>query len=286
VECAVPDRIIHGDDLLYRFFQEALRSNPQLFSAVPQLLIVTMALWLPLDAYERWPVLLPWVVRDPICRGNPRRGVPDQWSSPNELGFLRDDNSLIKTVPRALRVRGPKGSHLHGARMGSEFVAAHVWRVVSNDRLASRIPLLNSFVPNLVWLPGQVAKLTDREGGVVQQTLQAMSYEIYRRAPVAPHLLDVVEQGWALIPPPAVTPQAFRLEDLNWFETTDRFYRTRSARLAAVIAALSASEQSLPDAERVVTRRYAAGLPLVSADARSKLKSYLQRFLGPDNEDL
>jgi hypothetical protein len=25
-----PDRIIHGDDLLYRFFQEALRSNQEL----------------------------------------------------------------------------------------------------------------------------------------------------------------------------------------------------------------------------------------------------------------
>jgi hypothetical protein len=39
-----PDRIIHGDDLLYRFFQEALRSNQELFAAVPQLLITTMAL--------------------------------------------------------------------------------------------------------------------------------------------------------------------------------------------------------------------------------------------------
>jgi hypothetical protein len=109
-----PERIIHGDDLLYRFFQEALRSNPELFAAVPQLLITTMALWLPLDTYERWPVLLPWVVRDPKCRGNPRRGIPDQWSSPDRSGYLRDDNSLIKALPRALTVKGPKESHVHG----------------------------------------------------------------------------------------------------------------------------------------------------------------------------
>jgi hypothetical protein len=273
-----PDRIIHGDDLLYRFFQEALRSNPELFSAVPQLLITTIALWLPLDVYERWPVLLPWVVRDPRCRGNPRRGIADEWSAPDESGFLRDDNSLIKSLPRALRVKGPKGSHVHGARIGNEFVASHVWRVITNEQLASRVPLLNSFAPNLVWLPGQVAKLTDREGGIVQQTLQAMSYEIYRRAPVAPHLADVVEEAWALIPRSTLTPKPFRLEDLNWFEATERFYRTRSARLAAVMDALNATERGFPIRERVVTTRYAAGLPFVSAAARSKLKEFLQRF--------
>jgi hypothetical protein len=209
-----PDRIIHGDDLLYRFFQEALRSNQELFAAVPQLLITTMALWLPSIRMSAG-LPLPWVVRDPKCRGNPREGIADQWSSPDESGFLRDDNSLIKAIPRALTVKGPRGSHVHGARLGREFVASHVWRKVNDDQLASRIPLLNSFVPNLVWLPGQVAKLTDREGGVVQQTLQAMSYEIYRRAPIAGHLLDVVEETWALIPPPTMIPRPFRLEDLN-----------------------------------------------------------------------
>ena len=275
-----PKRIIHGDDLLYRFFQDALRSNPELFAAVPQLLITTMGLFLPLDVYKRWPVLLPWVVRDPRCRGNPRKGIPDEWSSPNKDGFLRDDNSLIKGLPRALTVRGPKGSHIHGARMGSEFVASHVWRVVKHDELASRVPLLNSFVPNLVWLPGQVAKLTDREGGIVQQTLQAMAYEIYRRAPVSPHLQEIVEEAWALLPEPTLKPQPFRLEDLNWFEPSDGFYRTRSRRLASVIEALEAIEQGLPVRERVVTTRYAKGLPRVSPAALSELKAFLQRFVG------
>ena len=160
-------------------------------------------------------------------------------------------------------------------------MASHVWRVVNYDRLASRIPLLNSFVANLVWLPAQIAKLTDREGGVVQQTLQAISYNIYRHAPVSPHLIDVVEEAWALIPPPALTPHPFRLEGLNWFEATERFYRTRSTRLAAVMEGLNASERGLPIRERVVTTRYAAGLPLVPPSARSDLKSFLQRFLVP-----
>ena len=44
-----PIRVVHGDDLLYRFFQEALASQPELFRAVPQLLLTTMAVWLPLE---------------------------------------------------------------------------------------------------------------------------------------------------------------------------------------------------------------------------------------------
>jgi hypothetical protein len=66
---------------------------------------------------------------------------PDKWSSPDDAGFLRDDNSLIKALPRSLLVRGPKNSHISGARLGTEFVAAHVWRVVGHEHLASRLPL-------------------------------------------------------------------------------------------------------------------------------------------------
>jgi hypothetical protein len=274
----MPKSVVHGDDLLYRFFQDALQDSPELFAAVPQLLIKTMGIWLPLDVYERWPVMLPWVVRDSSCRGNRLKGIPDEWSSPNAQGFLRDDNSLVKSLPRSMTVRGPKGSHINGARMGSEFVASHVWRVVRHEALASRVPLLNSFVPNLVWLPGQISKLTDREGGVVQKTLQAMAYRIYRNAPVAPHLADVVEEAWSMIPEPELQPAPVEPGDLNWFKASDNFFRTRSRRLASVIEALDAIEDRQPVADRVVTRRYASGLPLVDRTNRAALRTFLRPF--------
>jgi len=272
-------RVVHGDDLLYRFFQEALRDRPELFAAVPQMLVKTMAIWLPLDTYFRWPVVLPWVVRDASCRGNRRKGIADEWSSPDRRGYLRDDNSLIKSLPRALAVRGASGSHIHGARMGSEFVASHVWRTVKHEQLASRVPLLNSFVPNVAWLPGQVAKLTDREGGVVQQTLQAMAWRIYRDAAVAPHLAVVAEEAWALIPDPPIEIEPFELDELNWFEATDGFYRTRATRLRAVIDALDAVHEGRSLPRRVVTTRYAAGLPAVKQGTRADLRQFLGRFL-------
>jgi hypothetical protein len=274
-----PRRVVHGDDLLYYFFQDLLHSDPELASRMPQLLIMTMGVWLPLEVYERWPVLLPWVVRDPSCRGNRRKGLPDEWSSPDSDGYLRDDNSLIKALPRALTVRGPARSRMSGARLGSEFVASHVWRVVKHDLLASRIPLLNSFVPNLVWLPGQVAKLTDREDGVVQQALQAVAHHIYRDARVRGELREATERAWAMIPEPVVDLQSLDLEALNWFEPTGGFYRTRLKRLRSVIEALEAIEEGAALPSRVVTTRYAAGLPGVASDARAALWGYLKDFL-------
>src|SRR6478609_8448639 len=95
------NRTVRGDDLFYRFFREALEGDPELYAAVPQLLVSTTGIWLPLDVYQSWPVMLPWVVRDSSCRGNRRTGQPDQWASPHpDTGLLRDDNSMIKALPR------------------------------------------------------------------------------------------------------------------------------------------------------------------------------------------
>ncbi len=269
-------RVVHGDDLLYRFLHEVLGKEPELFAKVPQLMIESMAIWLPLDVYYEWPVLLPWVVRDPSCRGNPAKGIPDAWGSPNLNGYLRDDNSLIKTLPRSLVVRTPVAGRLRGARMGSEFVAAHVWRVVKHAQLASRLPLLNSFVPNLVWLPAQIAKLTDREESVVQTTLQSMAFAVYRHAPVAPHLEEAVTEAWALIPDQLPPPRP--ISDLNWFESTQQFFANRRHRLQSVVAALNALSVGATLTTKVVTTRYTSGLPGVAAEARRELLNHLARF--------
>jgi hypothetical protein len=272
-------RLVRGDDLLYRFFQELLTTRADLAAEISQLLITTMGVWFPIEAYRRWPILLPWVVRDLSCRGNKRRGIPDEWGSPDRSGYLRDDNTLIKGLTRSLDIQGPKGSHVHGSRMGNEFVASHIWRVVQDDRLASQIPVLNSFVPNLIWLPSQVAKLTDREGGVVQRTAQAMAFKIYRDVPVEGRLRDVLDHAWGMIPQPDIAIEPFALEDLNWFVMTDSFFKTREARVISVVDALEALEQGKTITAKVITTRYSNGLPDIGAGARSELKRYLRDFL-------
>lgn len=269
-------RLVHGDDLLYRFFLDLFADDSELAARLPTQMLATMGIWLPLDVYHDWPIMLPWVVRDSSCRGNKKKGIPDAWGSPNELGFLRDDNSLIKGLPKSLSVATPERGHLSGARMGNEFVASHIWREVKHDELASRIPLLNSFVPNLVWLPSQVSKLSDREGSPVQRALQALAWRIYRDAPVAPHLHDVVEEAWDLIPEPDDLPD---LPDLNWFEPTKRFFATRQNRLDSVIGGLERLQADLPLDTKVVSSRYTDGLPGVDPSERDNILVYLRKFV-------
>lgn len=269
-------KVVHGDDLLYRFFQSLLEDRPDLAPELLGRMYCTMGVWFPLDVYHDYPVLLPWVVRDHTCRGDKKKGEPDQWGSPNADGFLRDDNSLVKSLTRSLDIRAPGMSQLHGARIGTEFVASHVWREVKHPSLASRHPLLNSFVPNLVWLPSQVSKLTDREGEVMQRALQALAWKVYRTAPVAPHLRDIVDEAWDLIPQPAEIP--VNVPELNTFISTERFRSTRRDRLRSVIAATELIEggQSLP--AKVVTKRYSEGLPRVEIAQLIALRSFLKRF--------
>jgi hypothetical protein len=272
-------RVVHGDDLLYRFFSNLLSSEDPALTAVPQMLLEAMAIWLPRETYSRLPVMLPWVVRDPTCRGAPSRGIPDVWGSPDPKGYLRDDNSLIKGLTRALDISGPSRSGLAGARMGTEFVAAHVWRQVNDSSvLASRWPELNSFVPNLVWLPGQIAKLTDREGGPVQETLQAMSVEIYRNVAVNPRYEALTQRAWSLLPAPKRSVE-LDCKNLNWFVLTESFYATREARLRTVVNALSGLELGQAPTTKVITTRYGAGLADVNAEERSELLRKLSGLL-------
>ena len=275
-------KVVHGADLLYEFFPHVLGEESDAFRAVPQLLLTTMGVWMPLDLYASWPVLLPFVVRDPDCRPKTAVGRVDAWSSPNEDGYLRDDNSLVKALPRALQIRGPRARRISGSRMGTEFVAAHVWRTVTgSSNLASRIPLLNSFVPNLVWLPGQIAKLTDREGSVVQQTAQAMAYAIYRSAPVAAHLGEVVESAWSMLPVPTREVEPVDPADLNWFEVTPGFLAVREQRLQAVLDGLRRVRAGRPLDKKVVASRYTAGLPYVAPDRVNALVAALERYQPP-----
>src|ERR1700675_4401590 len=90
-----------GNVLMYHFFQKTLlEADAEQFHALTARLVVALGVWLPPEAYQRYPVLVPYAVRDPKCRGDKRRGDPDQWGAPDVRGRFRDDNSLVKGVPR------------------------------------------------------------------------------------------------------------------------------------------------------------------------------------------
>jgi hypothetical protein len=163
--------------------------------------------------------------------------------------------------------------------MGKGFVASHVWRTLKSGKSAPQHPLTNSFIPNLVWLPTQVAKLSDREGSFVQTYLQAISKKIYRSAPVSTHQQSVADDAWNLLPDPSgIPPQGLPgIEELNFFSYSDDFLRKRLRTIQKVqelvIGAIDG--QTGPK----VSKRYNEGLLLVPPEQLEPLNRFLRLYI-------
>jgi hypothetical protein len=220
---------IDGNHIIYHYLQKHLqKADVRLFRSLVARLIGSLGIWFSPRIYASLPVLLPHVIRDPSCRPR-RRGEPDEWGVPDGDGYCRDDNSLVKGLPRSLYVRSSRNPLYNGRQVGNGFVASHVWRSVDTGRRAAKLGWTNTFIPNLVWLPTQVAKLTDRAGSFTQAYLQALSYKLYRRAAFPTALQPWVEAGWRYLARPAGFSEEDlpSPEDLSFFEESDRFVKKR-----------------------------------------------------------
>jgi len=275
--------LAEGNDLLYHYFQKILLTeDADQFRLLTTRLIVALGVWLPPTAYKRYPLLVPYAVRDPTCRGSVRYGRPDKWGAADAEGQFRDDNSLVKGVPKSLPVQNPNNELLHGRRLGRSFVASHVWRKLADGADAPRSRLTYSFLPNLVWLPSQLSKLSDREGSWVQTFLQALAVRIYRDVPLAPALQAIATPIWAQLP---LRPEARELSlpeanGLNYFAFDDGWLSRRIRTLTSVVSALDeVSGGGRPDGKVVATRYAPALAELAPSDIealRRDLTSYLR----------
>jgi hypothetical protein len=272
---------LNGHHVLYHYLQkDLLRNDIWLFQMLTARLVTSLGVWMHPDLYRRYPLLRPFAVRDPASRGDRKRGIPDQWGSPDKRGLFRDDNSLVKAMPYALSINAPKNPQYNGRRVEKGFVASHVWREMPEHGLASRHPLTYSFVPNLVWLPAEVSKLTDREGSFAQAYLQALAIRIYRDVPVTPALAGVVEEAWGMLPDPPAIPQEGlpAPEDLAFFMPSERFYRRNLKDLHQILDAISSVQSGTHTGERVISSRYGEGLNSISVSSLRRLLSQLQAY--------
>jgi hypothetical protein len=273
---AVPPRTIDARNVLYHFLQRDLHDeDTDLFRVLSARLVSRLSIWLSPTLYARMPLLVPYARRDPNSRGNRAAGIPDQWGSPDELGYFRDDNSLIKGIPRSLPISSSFALY-RSRQIGSGFVAAHVWRGINASEIAARNPLTYSFVPNLVWLPAQVAGLSDLEGSFVQRFLQRLSLELYRHTPVAAGHRALVDQVWDLMPSPRGESEVPLppLHRLSFFDPTEAFFARRAAIIRRVAGALATGSP----VGRVVSARYASGIPTVAREAREALAGFLDAY--------
>jgi len=272
---------VDGNHILYHYLEKDLREKDiWLFQMLAARLFTSLGIWFSTTLYARIPILLPFAVRDPSCRPK-KTGEVDQWGAPNASGYFRDDNSLVKGLPKSLRIKAPQNPLYHGRAVGGGFVAAHVWRGLegSSDvvQLSTRDALTNTFIPNLVWLPIQVAKLTDREGSFAQSYLQALAIKIYRHVPVARGVRPMVEQAWQKLPNPAGVPSNGLPEpgELAYFEETARFLFRRYGTISTVRAALDRVADGRRPKGKVISSRYTKGLPQLKPDSVSELREML-----------
>lgn len=146
---------VDGTHLMYHYLQKSLQDeDSELFQQIVSRLIVRLGIWFPPRIYRILPIALPHVVRDPSCRGT---GEDDQWSSPNDQGYVRDDNTLVKSLVRSFNIQSTHFPQYSGKKLGRGFVAAHVWSRTVDGQFTTRQAITNSFLPNLVWLPANVA---------------------------------------------------------------------------------------------------------------------------------
>lgn len=250
---------IDGNHVLYHYLEKDLKeADIWLFQMLAARLFTALGIWFPTAVYASCPLLLPFAVRDPNCRPR-KKGDPDEWGAPDSGGHLRDDNSLVKGLPRSLPVNSPRNPLYHGRRLGNGFVACHVWRVKAGAgaALSSRDPDTYSFIPNLVWLPVQVAKLTDREGSFAQAYLQALAVKIYRRIGVPERLRAVVERAWSKLPVPTGIPDSGLPDpaDLAYFGANEPYIARRLNVVRAVASAFDALAAGRSVRSKVVCSR-------------------------------
>ena len=275
---------LDGNELLYHFFQKSwLEEEPEAARDFIKKAIDTLGIWMNPRYYQELPIVVPYAVRDSSCRHSGPNKI-DEWGAPDLNGFFRDDNSLIKGIVSSMRVIS-QTQWLSGFK-GNGFTASHVWREptgYSTSRiLASRRPDLNSFVPNLVWLPKQIAKLTDREGSFAQRYLQKLSRHIYESISIKPSVKGLVGNIWNALPAPEGLSNVDLPDtsDIAFFEYKDKIVEVRKKKIQVVCAACNeVLENRGISAAKVIATRYTQGLPSVKHNNLRKLVAWLEDYL-------
>lgn len=240
-------------------------------------LLLATGVWMPVDVYKQWPVLYPWVVRDNQLANNDK-GIAHPVS-----GLQRNDNGPIGRLKNGVPVNwaaaGPKFSVKPLKRGQQQWWQCHVWEGMTTN------PLTNSFLPNLVWLPEAIGRLTDPDtkgakSTLFQEEIKAIAWSLYRDAPVVAPLEETVENIWRSIPEPRSTAlEADEAALVNWFNPSQKFHQALAKRHDQVWKATHAllADGNLHGIE-LTPKTYRSTLPRVGPNAWGALRSHLEPF--------
>lgn len=288
--CAQIENYIRGEGKQRSFYEVVLKNlngdNPsKLNRRIIKALIDNLGIWLPEEYYKKLPVVRPYVIRDPTCRIRVEGNLHDEWSKPNDKGYLRDDNSLIKSIVKSMAILRWPIMIPEQAKISGGFTASHVWRkdvdYETGDDFVSRSPDLNSFVPNLVWLPTEVSKMTDREGWFAQRYIQAISIGMFKEVKLPRSIGGIVRKIWAQLPEPGDLGVSLPdIEKLPRFEMKDILVKNkvRDVNVVAKFIDKILQNSALPTGRGAVTTRYSQYLPKVDIDSLKDLFERLENY--------
>lgn len=156
-------------------------------------LVHSCSIWLSPEFYRNIPIFLPFSVRERTSWQHRQKNLNgDNWGSANNKGYVIDDNSDIKDLIRNANIINNRFSDNQKPRTG--FIACHIWPNTTSN------PRLYSFVPNIVWLPRPIAKLSDDQTSFLSQTLKIISSELYREIKIDNYeLKQIVNNSWTLL---------------------------------------------------------------------------------------
>lgn len=242
----------------------------------------TKGVWLPPAVYRVMPVLIPYAVRDNSCRKNGSTAKEERWGWPAESGHMRDDNSLLKNLVTYrskynLTVQLPSaGGRPAGLPRG--WTCSHIW--------ADHHPTANTFVPNLVWLPTAISRLSDPPATGhtrASRVLRAIARAIYGSTEVHPAVAAFAAEGWGRLDgiddsddfsPPEFQPLFFDVP-VEWIlqrvESVEAFAKVAHRRARGLDPTVGVDRGGL--------RKWAAGAATVPTGVARALADNLERYV-------
>jgi DNA-binding MarR family transcriptional regulator len=212
---------VNGETVYYNYFRDGLFSGATPLSReLIAKAITDLAVWLPPSLYVASPILYPYAHR--------RRESKRKRGDMSAEGYFLDDNHLINQIAKSLDFACRAIGNRKDYRISGKYDACHIWQHLRVHRTvtAAYLPLTFSFVPNLVWLPQEIAKVTNIEGHYAQKVLKTLSYMIYyqRRHDAA------TQSVWRLLDNPDLQLAAKPIRP-NFFRLDERQILTRRANL-------------------------------------------------------
>ena len=116
-------------------------------------------------------------------------------ANPSTALFV-DDNSMIKNYAQGKVVSSKKIQYYDGKKISEGFWACHIWDRLEDETLTNTDNSLFSFIPNIVWLPKELSRLTDHVP-IVKDVLKQLSVHIYGQLRMPNQALQsIVDESW------------------------------------------------------------------------------------------